>query len=62
MITRLAHEAHATFNNCSFLDKLIFHPAGDAYHLLHHLYPAIPWWRQGRRHRYLMAVTTTTAP
>ncbi|WP_241163240.1 fatty acid desaturase family protein [Ralstonia solanacearum] len=48
-------EAHATFNNCSFLDKLIFHPAGDAYHLLHHLYPAIPWWRQGAAHRYLMA-------
>ncbi len=48
-------EAQATFNNCSFLDKLIFHPAGDAYHLLHHLYPAIPWWRQGSAHRYLMA-------
>ncbi|QOK91384.1 fatty acid desaturase [Ralstonia pseudosolanacearum] len=48
-------EAQATFNNCSVVDKLIFHPAGDAYHLLHHLYPAIPWWRQGAAHRYLMA-------
>ena len=43
----------STYNNLSILDKLIFHPAGDAYHVLHHIHPTIPWWNQKKAHKYL---------
>ncbi|WP_051540967.1 fatty acid desaturase [Ahrensia sp. 13_GOM-1096m] len=43
-----------TFNNLGLMDHLLLHPAGDAWHALHHLYPVIPWWKQGAAHRYLM--------
>lgn len=43
-----------TFNNIGLLDHLLIHPAGDAWHTLHHLYPNVPWWLQGAAHRYLM--------
>ncbi len=43
-----------TFNNLGFLDHLLLHPAGDAWHALHHLHPTVSWWKQGAAHRYLM--------
>ena len=43
-----------TFNNLGLLDHLLLHPAGDAWHALHHLHPTVPWWMQGAAHRYLM--------
>lgn len=43
-----------TFNNLSMIDFLIFHPAGDGYHIIHHLFPAIPWWNQRAAHFYLL--------
>lgn len=43
-----------TFNNLSLIDFLIFHPAGDGYHIIHHLFPAIPWWNQRAAHFYLL--------
>ena len=43
-----------TFNNLTYIDHLLFHPAGDAYHVVHHLFPAIPWWKQKEAHRYLI--------
>lgn len=43
-----------TFNNLTIIDHLLFHPTGDAYHVVHHLFPAIPWWKQKEAHRYLL--------
>lgn len=43
-----------TFNNLGLLDHILLHPAGDAWHALHHLYPTVPWWQQRAAHRYLM--------
>jgi fatty acid desaturase len=43
-----------TYNNLKLWDHLLFHPAGDAYHILHHLYPSISWWNQKSAHRFLM--------
>lgn len=43
-----------TFNNLSLTDFLVFHPAGDGYHIIHHLFPAIPWWKQRKAHFYLL--------
>lgn len=42
-----------TFNNLSLIDMLLFHPAGDAYHIVHHLHPAVPWWKQKKAHEFL---------
>ena len=43
-----------TFNNLGLLDHILIHPAGDAWHALHHLHPTVSWWKQGAAHRYLM--------
>ncbi|MGI9365953.1 MAG: fatty acid desaturase [Rhizobiaceae bacterium] len=43
-----------TFNNLGLLDHALLHPAGDAWHALHHLHPTVPWWAQGAAHRFLM--------
>jgi len=43
-----------TFSNIGIVHHVLFHPAGDAYHILHHLYPAVPWWKQSAAHRFLM--------
>lgn len=42
-----------TFNNISLLDKLLFHPTGDGYHLVHHLYPSVTWWNQRKVNDFL---------
>ena len=47
-------EYDTTFNNLGIVDHLLLHPAGDAYHILHHLYPTVPWWNQAPAHRFLM--------
>lgn len=43
-----------TFNNLGLVDHLLLHPAGDAWHVLHHLFPTVSWWQQGAAHRFLM--------
>ncbi|MEP0942959.1 MAG: fatty acid desaturase [Rhizobiaceae bacterium] len=43
-----------TFNNLGLLDHVLLHPAGDAWHALHHLHPTVTWWKQGQAHRFLM--------
>lgn len=43
-----------TFNNLTILDYLLFHPAGDTHHVVHHLFPAIPWWKQKEAHLFLL--------
>ena len=43
-----------TFNNLGLLDHVLLHPAGDAWHALHHLHPTVTWWKQGAAHRFLM--------
>lgn len=48
-------EFDATFTNSGFWHRMLFHPAGDAYHLIHHMYPKIPAWAHGDVHKYLMA-------
>lgn len=47
-------ELSTTFNNIGLIDRWFLHPAGDAWHVLHHLYPSIPWWKQKSAHAYLM--------
>lgn len=47
-------EFATTFNNIGLMDQWLLHPAGDAWHLLHHLYPRIPWWKQRNAHNFLM--------
>lgn len=46
--------AQTTFNNLGLLDHLLIHPAGDAWHSLHHLHPTVSWWKQRQAHAYLM--------
>lgn len=46
--------AETTFNNLGLLDHLLIHPAGDAWHSLHHLHPTVSWWKQRQAHNYLM--------
>lgn len=47
-------EFDTTYSNLGFWDHALLHPAGDAWHVLHHLYPTIPWWRQRQAHAFLM--------
>lgn len=46
--------AETTFNNLRWLDHLLIHPAGDAWHALHHLYPSVSWWKQRQAHKFLL--------
>lgn len=46
--------AETTFNNLGLLDHLLIHPAGDAWHSLHHLHPTVSWWKQRQAHNFLM--------
>ncbi len=46
--------ATTTFNNLGLLDHLLIHPAGDAWHSLHHLHPTVSWWKQRKAHNFLM--------
>lgn len=46
--------SETTFNNLGLLDHLFIHPAGDAWHSLHHLHPTVSWWKQKQAHKFLM--------
>lgn len=37
--------ALTTFSNTGIIHRLVFHPHGDGYHTLHHLFPFIPHYR-----------------
>jgi fatty acid desaturase len=41
-------------NKLGFFQRVLLHPHGDGYHMLHHLYPGIPHNHLGRAHRILM--------
>jgi fatty acid desaturase len=43
-----------TYSNLSVVDRVIFHPAGDAYHAAHHAYPYVPAYRMRGLHQLLM--------
>jgi fatty acid desaturase len=45
----------ATYTNVGMLQRLIFHPHGDAYHTFHHLFAAVPFFRVRKLHDRLMA-------
>jgi len=44
----------STIENTGLLHKLLIHPFGDSYHVLHHMFPAVPGCRLGRLHRDLL--------
>lgn len=48
-------EFDTTYTNSGFWHRVLLHPAGDAYHLIHHMYPKIPGRIHGDVHKYLMA-------
>jgi fatty acid desaturase len=50
----------ATVTNMGPVHRLLFHPFGDGYHLLHHLYPSVPGCRLGRLHRALKVADPET--
>jgi fatty acid desaturase len=41
-------------NKLGFLNRVLLHPHGDGFHMLHHLYPGIPHNHLARAHRLLM--------
>lgn len=51
-------EFGTTRNNLGWFNKAFIHPHGDAYHLIHHLYPKIPFYRAARAHRLLLQDST----
>jgi fatty acid desaturase len=44
-------ELATTYTNLGWLRLAFFHPAGDAYHLVHHLWPGIPMRHHRKVHR-----------
>lgn len=44
----------ATVSNLGLMQRLIFHPHGDGYHTIHHLWPGIPHHRIARLHQILL--------
>lgn len=42
-------------NKLGFFQRVVLHPHGDAYHMLHHLYPGIPHNNLREAHRILMS-------
>ena len=49
-------EFSTTFLNVGLLHRWFIHPAGDAWHEVHHLFPAIPMRNQRAAHRLLLRV------
>ena len=45
---------NTTITNHGFLNKLLIHPTGDGYHLVHHLFPSIPGWRLRTMHNHMI--------
>jgi fatty acid desaturase len=48
-------EFEDTYNNLSWFSQWVTHPAGDAYHLLHHTLPTVPHFRMAHVHKALLA-------
>lgn len=48
------NEYDTTYTNRGFWHRVLFHPANDAYHLIHHMYPNIPMRVHHKVHKYLM--------
>lgn len=47
-------EFETTYTNTGWWHKVLFHPKNDAYHLVHHMFPAIPERVHHRVHQLLM--------
>lgn len=47
-------EFEGTRNKLGWLQEYVIHPHGDGYHLVHHLYPAIPHQNLAKAHRLLL--------
>jgi fatty acid desaturase len=47
-------ELSTTRNNLGWLNEHFIHPRGDAYHLVHHLYPKVPYHEIAKVHSLLM--------
>ncbi|MFG2684053.1 fatty acid desaturase family protein [Streptomyces sp. NPDC048392] len=45
----------ATITNTGWVQRFLFHPHGDGYHTVHHMWPGIPHHTLVRIHRLLMA-------
>jgi fatty acid desaturase len=45
-------ELVTTYTNLGWLRVAFFHPANDAYHLVHHMWPSIPMRRHRQVHRF----------
>jgi len=48
------NELVTTRNNLGWFNEHIIHPRGDGYHLVHHLFPKIPFFRLKKAHQLLM--------
>ncbi|HWG98511.1 MAG TPA: fatty acid desaturase [Pilimelia sp.] len=44
----------ATISNLGLVQRLVFHPHGDGYHTVHHLWPGVPHHRIAALHRALL--------
>ncbi|CAH9018793.1 fatty acid desaturase [Candidatus Nitrosacidococcus sp. I8] len=54
-------EFKKTRNKLGFIQEYFFHPHGDGYHLVHHLYPGIPHHQLKNAHNLLMQDSTYQA-
>jgi fatty acid desaturase len=45
----------ATISNVGLAHRVIFHPHGDGYHTVHHMWPGVPHHQIARLHRLLLA-------
>lgn len=52
------NEFGTTRNNLGWLNEYFIHPHGDAYHLIHHLYPKMPFYQMAHAHRLLLTDPT----
>lgn len=51
----------STRNNIGFFNELLIHPCGDAYHIIHHILPRVPFYNLKKAHDILMANHKTYA-
>ncbi len=49
----------ATVSNVGIIHRLFFHPHGDGFHLIHHLWPSVPHHHLKRAHRELAETDPT---
>jgi fatty acid desaturase len=49
-----SNELYSTRNNFGWINENIIHPRGDAYHIIHHLYPKLPFYRMKNAHNILL--------